>query len=100
LAGGGPGSGRLRGRGGAACGGATRGSDGRATRRRHEQRVAVATVRAEMRDRSNGGMKNLTHVQRREEKETHPFLDPAYIHRLTAEYRRARTVWPMPPYIH
>jgi hypothetical protein len=68
-------------------------------RRRCEQRAVAA--RAETRD--SKVMKNLTFAWRREEKETHSFLDPAYIHRfihrLTDEYRQARTVSPTPPYI-
>jgi hypothetical protein len=45
-------------------------------------------------------MRNLTRAWRRVEKEPHSFLDPAYIRRLTNEYRWAHTVRPAPPYIH
>jgi hypothetical protein len=66
-------------------------------RRRREQRAAA---RAETRDNSTEGMKNLTHTRKRAEKETRPFFDPAYICLLTDKYRRACNINPAPPYIH
>jgi hypothetical protein len=74
----------------------------RATWWRREQRVTVAAARAK--SGGDGGTsrdeRNEKLHTRREEKDTRPFPDPAYIHRLTDEYRRARTIRLAPAYIH